>query len=302
MEVVWYDFHGTRLSTPTFQVNPGRYDSTPSLSPDAKRVAVDRVDNNRSAIWIYDAARATGERFTFDNGFDVSPVWSPDGKSILFASQRTTHFDIYRKRVDDGGVEQLLLRNGSDNYPRSISPDGTFLLFERHSDQDPRISVWVLPLIGDAKPFPLLESPVEELPGEFSPDGRWVAYASTETGRSEIFIARFRPDGPTSAARQIMTADNAFFPHCRKDGKELLFYAPQHITALPISLKDGTAAGAAREITVPDGSVYAYDIAPDGNRFLAKTRSRDTATRPITVVLNWLLTLPRNRDSRESPE
>jgi eukaryotic-like serine/threonine-protein kinase len=297
-EIAWFDFRGARLPAPAFQINPGYYMSSPSLSPDAKHIAVDRVDDNKSAIWIYDAARATGERFTFDNAIDVSPVWSRDGKSILFASRRKGRFEIYRKSVDSPGGEELLLADGNDNYPYNVSPDTQFLLFNRHSDQVPQMSVWVLPLTGGAKPFPLLDAPVSENNAEFSPDGKWVAYESTESGRSQIYLAPFRAGGPTHAAHQIVTPSDSHTPRWRRAGTQIVSYSPQHLTVVNVNLNDGLTGKTAADIAIPDGAVWGYQLAPEGDRFLAKIRSPGTATRPIVVVQNWLLTLASSHDSR----
>ena len=183
------------LATLGDAVNPGFYLSNPEISPDGKTVAVVHFDANNQDIWLYGTAGGSRARFTFDPAKEVSPVWSPAGKDIAFASSRRGRFDIYRKAFDGSGPEELLYADGDDKYPTSWSPDGRFLLFDRHSEKSPAWSVWVLPLgaaqNGEArKPFPLLPAPLGGCHAGFSPDGRWIDYQLQEGGLFNLFMLR----------------------------------------------------------------------------------------------------------------
>ncbi len=210
-------------------MNPGVNSSYPNFSPDGKSVALDHIEGNNADIWIYDPTRKAPTRLTFDTARDVSPVWSPEGKDIAFASSRSGHFDLFRKPSDGSKPEQLLYADDDDKFPTSWSPDGKFLLFDRYSHTQPYSSIWVLPLTAspaDAplRPFPLLQTPVEEAHGQFSPDGRWIAYQSLESGERKIYVAQFDVRTPLSSpARQISDAESAA-PRWRKDGKEIFYF------------------------------------------------------------------------------
>src|SRR5262249_54363641 len=152
------------------------------LSPDGKRVSVsilDRLTRTRD-IWIYDVTRNFPTRFTFDPSNEFVSRWSPDGRRIVFNSDRKGHLDLLEKETSGLGSEQLRFEDGLGNRPVSWSPDGRFILFvqEGHTTG---LDLWVLPLFGDRKPLVFLKTPFRESHGQFSPDGRWVAYLSNES-------------------------------------------------------------------------------------------------------------------------
>ena len=220
---VWIDSMGRELGTVG---GPGLYTDV-ALSPDGTRLAVALVGTQgNSDIWVTDSAGGENTRLTFDPGLDTSPAWSPDGKRVAFAASRNGRRDIYVKNADGSGEEQLLLHTDQDKFPTSWSHDGRFLLFES-LDAKTRDDIWVLPLEGDRTPFPFLRTDQSERWAEFSPDGRWVAYATTVSGNMEIFVRPFSPgsrSGASSAdAQWMVSTTSGVQPRWRTDGKSLFY-------------------------------------------------------------------------------
>jgi serine/threonine protein kinase/Tol biopolymer transport system component len=272
--------------------------SSPRVSPDGRRVAVTRQVQGNTDLWFLDGARTS--RFTFDAAEDNTPVWSPDGTQIVFRSTRTGAGDLYQKLTSGAGVEQRLVTSDQYKVPTSWSRDGRFLLY--HSN-DPQTGsdLWVVPLLGDRKPSVFLKTPFREAFGRFSPDGRWVAYHSNESGRLEIYVRPFVPPGAAGTVAgaatgqwQVSTAGGAF-PVWRPDGRELYYLDPAGaMMAAPITVTGATLVAGAPVRLFPThivgGGVDAqrgwhYDVAPDG-RFLINTVP-ESAAAPITLVQNW---------------
>lgn len=262
------------------------------FSPDRKRLAAEsRQDGD---IWIYDAARGLRTRFTFDPATDRFPVWSPDGRSIIFASARNQHPDLYRKSLDGAGAEELLYSDNLEKSPTSWSPDGKFLLY--HALMGAGNAVLVLPLTPDRpgaplKPFRFTQSPYNEISAQFSPDGRWIAYVSSESGRPQVYVARFPGAG---GKRQISVASGGI-PRWRGNGKEIFYVGPEGklMSAAVIIKGDSLEVGEVRPLFGPVASPssysytsYSYDVSADGQRFLVALQP-GSSTEGVTVVQNW---------------
>jgi Tol biopolymer transport system component/DNA-binding winged helix-turn-helix (wHTH) protein len=292
-ELASFDRSGQRLSTSGDPVNPGFHFAHPNFSPAGKAVAVDHIDGNNSNIWIYDTASGRRTRFTFDAANDIAPVWSPDGRDIVFASSRQGHLDLYRKAFEGGKPEELIYADGDDKYPTSFSRDGKFLLFDRHRESEADPSIWVLALAPEQpgaplKPFPLLPKAHGESHGEFSPDGGWIAYQSHEAGTSQIYVARFDPLASSVSVELQISAAEAFFPRWRKDGKEIFYSSRRRLMAASVTLsKTSVKVGEERPLIDPGQSLTGYAVSPDGQRFVLRLRRGQAAFRPITVVQNW---------------
>ncbi len=252
-------------------------------------------------------AGARTRRVTFDAAADVAPLWSPDGTRIVFRSQRTGPGDLYQKLTSGAGAEERLVASDQLKTLNSWSADGRFLLY---NSTDPRTStdLWVVPMAGDRTPSVFLKTPFREAWGAFSPDGRWVAYMSNESGRMEIYVRPFVPPGAAGTLRlrsgqaaeatggqwQVSTAGGVF-PMWRPDGKELYYLDPAGgMMAAPITVTGSTLEPGAPVVLFPTrivgGGVDAqqgrqYDVAPDG-RFLINTEL-DSAAAPITLLMNW---------------
>jgi eukaryotic-like serine/threonine-protein kinase len=290
----WFDRSGKETGT----VGVAADYQGPAVSPDLQRIAVVKRERSVGDIWILDQARGTSSRLTFDPARDEAPVWSPDGTGIVFASSRNGTFDLYRKNSAGAGQEEVLLKSDHPKTPEDWSADGRYVLYR---EQDPKTGwdLWVLPLTGDRKPQPVLRTAFSEIQGRFSPDGRWIAYVSNESGTDLVYVQNFPPSGNKW---QISTG-GGFQPRWRRDGKELFFVAgeelggaiPHDVMAVAVDTSsDGVfKAGVSQKLfTVDTGTGIAngntWDATPDGQRFLVSSPSTRTAVPPITVVVNWL--------------
>jgi eukaryotic-like serine/threonine-protein kinase len=290
-QFVWFDRSGREIDT----VGVQGVMSTPSLSYDDQRVVGYRgnpVDGNVD-VWVLDVKRGAFSRVTSHVSDDVVPAWSPGGDQIVFSSNRKGTHDLYRKSATAGGTEELLFANTQEKTAGDWSSDGRFVLFDSR-DAKRRSDLWALPLDGSAKPIPIAQSDFEETRGQFSPDVKWVAYQSDESGRHEIYVQAFPGPGPkfpisTGGGTQV---------RWRRDGKEL-FYVALDERMMAVSIKFG-AAGQTPEIGAPvalfapplGGFIqqadfrHQYDVSADGQRFLVATTG-ERATSPIAVILNW---------------
>jgi eukaryotic-like serine/threonine-protein kinase len=283
-ELVWFHREGNRIGPAG---GFGLY-LRPALSPDGKRVAVERRDPQTGTddVWLVDLARSTSLRFTFGSFNQTHPVWSPDGSRIVFASDRDGTSNLYLKISSGTGTDELLLQSDTPKYSTDWSPDGRLIAFE---SQDPTTGsdLWVLPLFGDRKPIPFLQTEFNEGQGQFSPDGRWMAYSSDESGRREVYVQAF----PASSGKwQISTAGGAF-PRWRRDGKELFYLAAdQKLMAVAVQADSTLQAGrpqALFDAHVFGAPIVPYSVSADGQRFLVNTPAQEVNSSPITVVLNW---------------
>jgi Tol biopolymer transport system component len=261
------------------------------LAPDGKRIAelrIDAADRGAGDVWIYDLVRATSTRFTFNPAIDNSPVWSPDGRRIVFSSAKAGGIrDLYLKDAAGGGDEELILKSDFSKEPTDWSRDGRFILF---TEQKNATDVWVLPLDGDRKPIPLLTTSFFESRARFSPDGRWIAYTSDETGSNQVYIQSF----PQRAGKWQVSASGGQEPQWRADGRELFYSGGGAIWAVDVNTAGGTVvAGVPRKLfdgSVSQGSLLTrYAAAPDGSRFLLNVGVAQAANTvpPVRVVVNW---------------
>ena len=189
-QLTWFDRAGTRLGT---LGDPADYVDV-ALSPDDTRVAVSLMDLQigTADIWIFDVARRLGERFTYESGDDFGPNWSrPGGDRIFFSSLRKGRIDLYEKPSSGSGSETVLLEDDLGKFNASASADGRFLVYVAGGGIIGRSDIWVLPLSGEKKPAPFVETRFRESQGQFSPDGRWVAFMSNKSGRPEVYVTPF---------------------------------------------------------------------------------------------------------------
>jgi Tol biopolymer transport system component len=284
-QLTWFDRTGRQIGTVGQPALQGDLD----LSPDGRRASVNIMDQIRRTedIWIYDLARGLRERLTFDAVDEDTAVWSPDGTRIVFRSNRKGPYDLYVKAADGSGVEELLLEDSFSKRPGSWSPDGRILLFTR-SGGETGSDLFVLPLSGDRKPMPYVQTPFAELVSEFSPDGRWVAYRSTESGAVEVYVAPF----PGPGGKRQVSNGGGNWPRWRADGTEIFYRAPDN--TLMVAAVNGSGSslevGAVKPLFQmrPAGTGHAYAVTADGQGFLVNTAVAEAEAAPITVVVNWL--------------
>jgi eukaryotic-like serine/threonine-protein kinase len=291
--LVWFDRSGKELE----RVPGSNWASgvNVALSPDGRTVAFDQLIGGTTDIWLFDLARKVSTRFTSNPSFELFPIWSPDGKRIAFQSSRKnastgTTFDAYVKSLDGEGREELAAKGEGNQIPSDWSPDGRFLLYTDSSAV--LAGLFAVDLEGDRKPFPVVDAAGANN-GEFSPDGKWIAYQSLEPGRRpEIFVQRF----PGPKTRVQISVGGGVQVRWRRDGRELFYLAPDsRLMAVPIRLDAGhntVEAGtplplfAARLSGSPQGPVNRqYMVSMDGQRFLLDAPAE--VMLPITVLLNW---------------
>jgi Tol biopolymer transport system component len=271
------------------------------VSPDGRRVVVERRAQGNTDLWLLDATRTN--RFTFDPAADIRPLWSPDGTHIVFGSNRTGvgGGDLYQKLATGAGSEERIVASDQIKLPSGWSADGRFLVYYS-VDPQTQADLWVVPMLGGRTPAIFLKTPFGEAVGAFSPDGRWVAYQqANESGGNEIYVRPFVPPGAVDTAAgvagsqwQVSTA-GGFLPVWRPDGKELYYInLAGEMMAVPIiAVRDTLQPGApttlfpTRIVGGGGGQIGRnYDVAPDG-RFLINTELPGDAA-PITLIQNWL--------------
>ena len=263
----------------------------PSLSPDGRRVALARTVARNTDVWILDLERSLFSRFTFDAAVDAWPVWSPDGPNIAFNSNRSGVYDLYQKSATGVGSDELLLATPQNKGPVDWSPDGRFLLY-RSPGATTGFDLWALPTFGDRKPFVVVQTNFEDRDGQFSPDGKWIAYQSNESGQTQVLVQPF----PGPGGKLQVSADGGAQVRWRADGRELFYVSPDgRLMAVPIrpaadrrSLEAGapvplfaTRIGGA----APGMNRQDYVVSQDGQRFLIDVP--ESVASPIAVVLNW---------------
>jgi Tol biopolymer transport system component len=297
----WLDRAGTSAGAASV---PAVYNS-PRLSPDQKRVAVaitDATTPNRD-IWVIDVARGTSSRATFDPSADWFPAWGPDGTQMFFGSARTGATSIFRKT--GAGQDELFLTalgNNTENntttlakYPNDTSADGRFLVYTESAARG--YDLVVLSLAGERKAETFLSTPFNEVQGRFSPNGRWIAYASDESGQFEVYVRSF----PVTNDQWKVSVAGGTQPEWRRDGKELFYISvDQKMMAVPVTFDGGSfGAGVPRalfDVEVAEVSApfpTEYTVTSDGQRFLVNTIVEQTSQPTLTVVLNWSEELKR---------
>jgi eukaryotic-like serine/threonine-protein kinase len=285
-QLTWFDRNGKQLGT----VGPPAAYRVIRLSTDEKRVAVERTDPPAvsSDIWLIDLARGVPSRLTSDPGNDLYPVWSPDGSRIAFTSIREGQLKIYQKLSSGAGGEEELLKSAEPLGIWDWSADGRFILY-RILGGKTKNDIWVLPMFGDRKPYPLLQTDFNESLAKFSPDGRWVAYVSDETGTSEVYVKEFQRSG---GSWRVSTGGGNF-PRWRRDGEELFYNSGGKLMAVEVkSSSSGFEPGVPKLLFERSGSGI-FDVSGDGQRFLIPILVEESSPEPITVVLNWTADLKR---------
>ena len=291
-QLVWFDRSGKKLQT----VGDADTYASVALSADGLRAAVGMLDpdGRHSDIWLLDLLRGSKSRLTFDPKSDGAPIWSPDGTQLAFYSNRgaSGHANLFVSAVGAAGEEKVLLPSDSDDNPTSWSRDGQNILFTRYGKM--RASVWLMPLSGDGQAKPLFQSPAfEQGFATFSPNGRFIAYTSNESGRWEVYVQSF----PASAEKLMVSSNGGALPLWRDDGREL-FYLTEDGRVMSAEIKSGAKieSGVPQQLfqaRIKLADDYPYAINSDGSRFLINILADTSDTAPMIVVLNWTAALKK---------
>jgi eukaryotic-like serine/threonine-protein kinase len=298
LELTWVTRQGQ--ASPASRVL--RQHSDPRLSPDGRLVAL-HLQDEADDVWVHDLARGTLTRLTFENSEDETPVWSPDGRQVAYASSRGSERRIYRRAADGSTEEQLIATIASHAHVMDWSPDGRTLLLEVQGSRTESDLVLVDVATGTTQP--ILQSPFSEVHGRFSPDGAWLAYASNESGRHEVYVQPF----PALDARVQVSTDGGGQPVWSRDGRELFYRSPTHVTATRMTSRSPAAFSSPQPLFADSfehpqsGSHFSIDVAPDGRFLLLARPVRTDLSAPrgpeIQVVLNWADELERLAPTRK---
>jgi Tol biopolymer transport system component len=291
-ELVWFDRQGRELAK---AAPPDAYRDL-ALSPDETRLAYGLQDprQNTEDIWVRDLKRGVSSRLTFDPGDEVQPSWSPDGSRIVYTAYHGSLGQLRVKSASGAGQDDSLGAAVADALGATDwSRDGHTLLFQRRSSTG--WDVWSMPLDGARTPVPFLRTPFNENRGRLSPDGKWIAYQSTESGRPEVYVQPFPGPG---GKWQVSNAGGGD-PKWRADGRELFYRTPgQDLMAVPVTAGATFESGTPERLFQKDlesaGYVLTrYAVASDGQRFLLNVPVQNTSLASFTVVLNWAAELKR---------
>jgi Tol biopolymer transport system component len=274
-----------------------------NLSPDGRRLVTSRTVQGNQDVWVIDVARGVPSRLTFDASGDNAPVWSFDGQRIVFRSVRTGINNLFEKPASGAGDERPLLSTPETKMAYDSSPDGRMLLYGVLGAKT-AADIFALPLTGNAKPFPVVQTAFAEDSAQFSPDGRWIAYESNETGRFEVYAQAF----PMTRGKSQMSVAGGIFPRWSRDGNELYFMAPDgRMMAAPVvvgsdgqSLEPTTPVALFGVRLASGGNVLTpgalarplYAVASDGRFLINEVAESDRRTVSLTVVVNWDAELP----------
>ncbi|MGH9498371.1 MAG: TolB family protein [Terriglobales bacterium] len=262
------------------------------LSPQGDRVAF-AMDTGLNDIWVLDLALGIRTRLTFGPVSNTFPVWSPDGKWIIYNSDRNGHSTFVREASDGSGTEEVLMTYDQIAIPNDWSADGKYLIYGQGPVGYTHWDIWALPLEGERKPrlvVPHGENGSSGY-GRLSPDQHWLAYSSTESGRSEVYVVPFGG----GQGRWQLSADGGNQPSWSRDGKEL-YYANLSFSVLAVPVREVNGApqfGAAQQLTTTAAAPeFFYDVSPDGKKILLPVVSQQV-NQTLTVVTNWMAGLKK---------
>jgi DNA-binding winged helix-turn-helix (wHTH) protein/Tol biopolymer transport system component len=281
-EPMWFDRNGRVLGTVG---QPSVYGNV-SLAPSGKSAAVSITDmaSQNTDVWIYDLLHGSAKRFTFDPAIDRVPIWSPDAKRLVFTSSRQSNIDLFMKDADGMHEETSVVSDDFNKYPNDWSRDERYILYTRGPD------LWLV-TVPELKSSLYLKAVSAIRNGQFSPDGKWVAYASNESSKWEIYVTSF----PVPRGKWQVSTGGGEQPRWRSDGKELFYLSSDNkMMAAPVTtgskFDSGTPvvlfqANPREQVSLND--VFVYDVRQDGQAFLVNTKLRQAETAPISIVLNW---------------
>lgn len=287
--ILWFDRSGKQIAETG---TPGVFDNA-SISPSGNKLAVGLTDpgTRKPDIWIFDVARGVKTRLTLSPSISVDPVWSPDGKEIAFLSNRAEgRLSLFKMNSDGTGDATPLIADDAAERDPSWSVDGRYLLFSRkESGPGSHSEIWAVPLTGERKPFVVLRGQFNLHQESISPDGKWLAYVSDESGRPEVYVAPFLRGG----GKSLVSASGGNYPLWRRDGKELFYRSfDQKIISVAIvesgaDLTIGKVQPLFQANPAAGGIGAMYDVAADGKKFVIPSQGPEQVAVPLKLVVNW---------------
>lgn len=288
--LVWVDRSGKATPLTT---EAGRWYNNARLSPDGRRIAAEiaAADND---IWMIDIATGTHTRLTFEAENNV-PVWTPDGRSILFASNRGggAKKNLYRLDVDASATVERLTDSPNEQRLNAVSPDGSKLVFEE-TKPNGDVDLALLSLVGKSEARPLIQTAFQEVGAAISPDGRYVAYSTNESGRFEVYVQAF----PSLGSKVRVSIDGGIAPTWSSEGLEIYFQNGETILAASVTPRPPFSASRPKQVF--EGSFRPpWAVAPDGRFLMIRQSEEETSSRQINVVLNWTEELKRRAQASQ---
>lgn len=266
-----------------------------ALSPDGERLVVGLIDSHDGSqdLWIYDLKRDVKTRFTFSADLKGTAVWSRDGAEIVFSKSEKGSFYLWRKASNGAGNEDLARAAGGEKiegHPGSWSKDGRYIALIREGSPAQRAGseLWVAPAFGDRKPFPFIQGSFDVATPKFSPDGKWLAYASNESGRYEIYVTPF----PAKSTKLQISSIGGRWPLWRQDGKEIYYVdSGGEVTAAEVNINGSElSVGKTQKLfnlSFPESTGQPFDLSVDSHQFLVNQLSEPGPAKPVTIILNW---------------
>jgi serine/threonine protein kinase len=295
-KLIWFDRSGRSLEQPGDVGSPTI--ANPEISPGGRLVAFNQMTSGNNDVWVLDVERGIQRRLTFNEGLDHSPLWSPDGSRLIFWSNRNGVRGLYQEDASGSGGGETLYTKLEPFLPTDWSADGRFVLCRELNAQS-GYNLWIVPLSskGGGTPIPFANSSFQEREGKFSPDGRWVAYQSDESGRDEVYLQAF----PGPGGKVQISKEGGAQPRFRADGRELFYIdLDRKLMAVPISYTEGGETPdfgipvplfqtriAGGPILAPGPLRHQYAVTKDGQRFLINTVTEEAMSSPIHLILNW---------------
>jgi Tol biopolymer transport system component len=286
-QLVWFDRQGNQTGVLS---EPGEY-GQPRISPDGRQVAVNSISphQNTADILVFDLDTNRPYRFTAEPTHEDAPVWSPDGKRLVYFSNPWGHYDLFRKALWPSARQELLLSSRQNKCPNDWSADGRFLLFGSVGGST-NSDLWILPMRGTGEPYIYRQTVSSEGHAQFSPDGKWIAYQSDESGRAEVYVEPF-PRIAAESKRWQISAEGGGLPKWRGDGNEIYYItAKGKMMTVTVGTQGALSPGAPRMLFETHALPHTwnmFDATPDGRRFLVNTPLEWASSAPIIVVANW---------------
>ncbi|HZI95476.1 MAG TPA: protein kinase [Patescibacteria group bacterium] len=293
-QLTWYDRTGKSADI----VAPLAFYDEPALSPDGKHVVMDLTDpkNTINSIWALDLSQGKLSRFSFGKSDDTTPIWSPDGTQVVYSSNTSGFWDLYMKASSGVTGETLLLSSNANKFANDWSADGRYIVYE-NNDPNTGNDIWILPMTGDRKPKPYLQTKFNETHSQISPDGHWIVFASDESGRSEVYVQTF----PSPGGKFQISTEGGDQPSWKRDGREIYYISQDNkLTAVTVNPGSSFEAGTPKVLfnaRIPysglTGSRIRYCASPDGQRFLLDSIPEQSAASPMRVIMNWAALLKK---------